>query len=125
MEASRKKQSHVRDQSYVSPERTTPTKVSMMSVAMRARCNRFNNETLDMLKGKIRNRVLFGVQDNLCHTSHQNSSEPLCVLHWWKYGRDNKKSMKKRHLPMCSYCMVHLWIPCFDISHKQITVKEL
>ena len=82
-------------------------------------------ETLDLLKVNLRNRVVFGGQDKLLHTPRQISSEEFCALHWCKYGRDNNKSMKKRHVVMCSYCMVHFWIPCFGLFHKQITVKEL
>ena len=63
IEASIKKQSNVRFLSYVSPDCTTPSKVSVKSVAIRAICNRVNDATLDMLKGKIRNRVMFGGQD--------------------------------------------------------------
>ena len=81
--------------------------MSVKIVEMREKCNRVNDETLDLLKGKLRNRVVFGGQDKLLHTPHQISSEALCALHWWKYGRDNKKSMKKRHVVMCSYCMVN------------------
>ena len=51
MEASIKKQSHVRGQSYVNTERTTTAEVSTESVAIRARYNRVNDATLDLLKG--------------------------------------------------------------------------
>ena len=60
IEASRKKQSHVCGQSYVSPERTTLEKVSVKSVVMRSRYIRVNDETLYLLKVKLRNRVVFG-----------------------------------------------------------------
>ena len=62
MEASRKKKIHVRVQSYVSPDRTNPDEVFVKSVAMRARCNRVNDTTLDLLKSKLRNIVVFGGQ---------------------------------------------------------------
>ena len=70
MEASRKNQSHVRGQSYVIPERTTPTKASVRNVTIIARCNRVNDATLDLLKGEIRNKVVFSGQDKLLHTPH-------------------------------------------------------
>ena len=77
MEASRNNQSHVRGRSYVSPEQTTPAEVSVKSVVMRARYNRVNYATLDLLRGNIINRVVFGGQDKLLHTPHQSSSETL------------------------------------------------
>ena len=125
MEASRKKQSRVRGRSYVSPERTNPAKVYVKSVAIRARFNIANDATLDLLKCKLRNRVVFGGQDKLRHTPHRSSSKAFCELHRWKYGSDNKKSKKKGQVVMCSDCMVHFCLSCFDLLHKHITVKEL
>ena len=87
MEASRKKQSRVSCLSYVGTERTTPAKVSVKSIAMRAIRNRVNDAALDLLKVKLRNRVVFGGQDKLRHTPHQIIYEELCTLHRWKYGR--------------------------------------
>ena len=60
MKASRNKQNHVCGRSYVSPERTTPAEVSVKIVAMGEILNRVNDSTLDLLKGKFRNRVVFG-----------------------------------------------------------------
>ena len=87
MEASRKKHSHVNVQSYVNPERTTPAEVSVKIVSMRERCNRVNDKSLDLLKGNLRNRLVFGGQDKLRHTPHQSSYKELCALHQWKYER--------------------------------------
>ena len=108
MEASRKNQIRVRGRSYVSPELTTPAEVSVKSVAMIARYNIVNDATLYLLKGNLRNRVVFGGQDKLLHTPHRRISEALCALHWWKYGRDNNKSKKKRQVVMCSDYTVNL-----------------
>ena len=84
MEASRNNQSHVFGKSYVSPERTTSAKVSVKSAALRARCNIVNDANLDLLKGMIRNKVVFGGKYKLRHTTHQSRSKALCALHWWK-----------------------------------------
>ena len=81
MEASRKKQSRVRGQSCVSPECTTPDKVSVKSVKMISIYNILNNVTLDTLKVNLRNRVVFGGQYKIQHTLHQSSSEALCAFH--------------------------------------------
>ena len=70
MEASRKKQIHVRGQSYVSAERTNTAEEAVKSVEIIARCNRVNDATLYLLKSKLGNRVVFGGQDKLSHKPH-------------------------------------------------------
>ena len=125
MEASRKNQSHFCGWSYVSTDCASTAEVSVKSVAMRARCNRVNDATLDLLKGDLINIVVFGGQDKLCHKSHWSRSESLCILHRWKYEGDNNKSKNKRQVLMCSDWMVHLCISFFNLFHKQITVHEI
>ena len=80
MEASRNNQSHVHGRSYISPERTTTSKVSVEIVAMRARCNRVNDATLDLLKGKLRNRVVFGGK-YIYFYANLIEAAPRCCVH--------------------------------------------
>jgi len=126
MDVSRKKHSTFRGRT-VTQDDTTPTSIPMdvNSTSPSIRCNRVNDTALDPLNGSLCQRLVFGGRNNLRRTPLPSSNESLCALHRWKYGRDNKKSKKKRQVVKCKDCLVHLCVPCFNLFHTPMTIKQL
>ena len=108
MEASRKKQSHVRGQSCVSPECTTPDKVSVKSVKMISIYNILNNVTLDTLKVNLRNRVVFGGQYKI--TTHFIKAAPRHCVHF--IGRNMAVTTRNIRRKYKSGCVLTAWFIC-------------
>ena len=125
-EASRKKHDIFRERTFT-PDCPIPTSIPMdkNSTPTRIRCNRVNDSALDPLNGSLGQRLVFGGTCNLRHTPLPSSNESLCALHRWKYGRENKNSKIKRQVVKCKDCLVNLCLPCFNLFHTPMTVKQL
>ena len=126
LEASRKKHSTFRGRTFT-PDSSTPTSIPMdrNSTSTRIRCNRVNDTALDPLNGSLCQRLVFGGRYNLRHTPLPSTNESLCALHRWKYGRENKNSKVKRQVVKCKDCLVHLCVPCFNLFHTPMTIRQL
>ena len=126
LEASRKKHSTFRGRTFT-PDSITPTSIPMdrNSTSTRIRCHRVNDTALDPLNGSLCQRLVFGGRYNLRHTPLPSTNESLCALHRWKYGRENKNSKVKRQVVKCKDCLVHLCVPCFNLFHTPMTLRQL
>jgi hypothetical protein len=87
---------------------------------------RINEQTLDPITGKLRNRLCYGGQHNLRHIPVKClQREPLCALHRFAFGRENTSGKLRAQCMWCNDCNVILCISCFEKFHIIKNPKQL
>ena len=87
---------------------------------------RINEQTLDPITGKLRNRLCYGGQHNLCHIPVKYlQREPVCALHRFAFGRDNSSGKLRAQCMWYNDCKVILCISCFETFHIVENSKQL
>ena len=87
---------------------------------------RINEQTLDPITGKLRNRLCYGGPHNLRHIPVKCSQrEPLCALHRFAFGRENSSGKLRAQCMWCNDCNVILCISCFEKFHIVKNPKQL
>ena len=85
-----------------------------------------NEQTLDPITGKLRNRPCYGGQYNLRYIPVKClQREPLCALHRFAFGRENTSGKLRAQCMWCNDCNAILCISCFEKFHIINNSKQL
>ena len=95
-------------------------------VMKKPKAEQINDDTLDPVIGKLRNRIVYGGPDNLRHLPVQcELKEPVCALHRYAHGRDTSKGKVRAQCMWCDDCNTVLCIKCFHLFHTVKNPKQL
>jgi len=87
---------------------------------------RINEDTLDPVTCKLRNRLCYCGLDNLRHIPVKClQQEPLCDLHRFAFRRNDNKGKIRAQCMWCNDCHVILCISCFEHFHTIKNPKQL